>query len=73
MNIAVLPRLSSMGHELDTSPECFGELQSSIDLVGDTAALRQRMADDGRIYLSKFLDRDAVMDVREVVTNRLAE
>jgi hypothetical protein len=37
-------RLTSNGHELDLSPECFGELRSSIDIVDDGEALRQRMA-----------------------------
>jgi hypothetical protein len=65
-------RLTSNGHELDLSPECFGELRSSIDIVDDGEALRQRMGEEGYLYLPDFLNRDEVLQARYVMTNRLA-
>lgn len=37
--------LTTLGHELDTSPQAFGELVASNDLLDDPPALRQRMAE----------------------------
>ena len=39
--------LTSLGQELDTSPEAFGELRRSDELAHDMQALRDRMAEDG--------------------------
>jgi len=64
--------LSAVGMELDLSPECFGELQSSLDIVDDAAALQHRMAEDGYLYLPGYLDRDEVLEGRREVLRRIA-
>lgn len=69
---STLPRLTASGHELDLSPECFGELRSSIDIVDDSAALSQRMEEDGYLFLPGYLNRDEVLEARHVMTSRLA-
>jgi hypothetical protein len=66
------PRLTASGHELDTAPEHFGELRSSIDLIDDVSSLKQRLAEDGYLYLPGYLDRDEVLEARAVITDRLA-
>lgn len=65
-------RLTALGVELDLSPAAFGELRDSTDLLSDPAALRERMARDGYLFLPGFLDRAAVLAARRVVTDRLA-
>ncbi len=72
MTTATLPRLVAHGHELDTSPQCFGELRSSADISDNSAALRERMQQDGYLYLPDYLDREQVLDARHVCTQRLA-
>jgi Phytanoyl-CoA dioxygenase (PhyH) len=66
------PRLTASGHELDKAPEHFGELRSSIDLIDDVSSLKQRLAEDGYLYLPGYLDRDEVLEARAVITDRLA-
>jgi len=66
------PRLTASGHDLDTSPEHFGELRSSMDVIDDVAALTQRIEEDGYLYLPGYLDREEVLDARAVITDRLA-
>lgn len=66
-------RLRSCGHELDTSPECFGALRDSTDVLDDEAALRERMMEDGYLYLPDYLKREEVLDARRVITTRLAQ
>ena len=66
-------RLTSLGLELDLRPESFGELQSANELLPDPVALRQRMADDGYLYLREYLDKQQVLATRAEVTRRLAE
>lgn len=73
MSTVTFPRLISSGHELETSPDTFGELRSSIDIVNDIEALRQRMADDGYLYLPGYLDRDLVFEARQEIVSQLAE
>lgn len=67
-----LPRLTTLGLELDTSPACFGALRSSEHLANDVAGLRERMQEDGYLYLPGYLDRDEVLAARQVVVERLA-
>lgn len=73
MNTRTLPRLTAQGRELDTSPEAFGLLRPSLDIADDAEALRARMQSDGYLYLPGYLDRAEVLDVRRVLTDRLAE
>lgn len=66
------PDLTSSGQALDMSPACFGELRSSAALVDDVAALRERLREDGYLYLPGYLDRGLVLQARQVITDRLA-
>ena len=59
--------LSCLGHEIDTSPEAFGQLASSRDLIGNPEALRQRINEDG------YLNIDEVMAARRTVCQKLDE
>lgn len=66
------PKLVSSLHEIDTSPARFGELRISTDILDDADALRQRMLEDGYLFLPGYLDRDLVLEARNVITDRLA-
>jgi hypothetical protein len=72
MPISDIPRLTALGQELDTSSECFGELQSSRDILGDAAALRARMQEEGYLYLPGYLEREEALAARRVMLERLA-
>ena len=72
MSTLTWPRLTAQGRDLDTSPEAFGILRPSLDIVADAEALRGRMRDDGYLFLPGYLDRTEVLDVRRVLTDRLA-
>lgn len=63
--------LRSRGHLLDTSPAAFGELRPT-DPAAAAADLRQRLADDGYLYLPGALDRELVLTARRDVLKRLA-
>jgi hypothetical protein len=65
--------LTSLGQDLDTSPEAFGELRRSDEIAHDMQALRARMAEDGYLYLPGYLDRDLVLEARRVLCHQLAE
>jgi hypothetical protein len=67
-----LPKLTSQGLELETSAESFGLLRDSADVLEDPGTLRERMAEDGYLYLPGYLDRDLVLRARKSVTDRLA-
>ncbi len=62
----------SQGLELDMRPSCFGELECSSSLLGDAEQLRDRMRDNGYLFLRGFLDRNDVLDARREVVDRLA-
>lgn len=72
MSTMTFPRLTSFHQELDTSPECFGILRSSMDILDDAPLLRERMQEDGYVYLPGYLDREEVLESRRVVTAKLA-
>ena len=57
------------GHQLDSAE--FGFFAESTNHIDDPAILRDRMREDGYLYLKKFYDRDAVLAARSVVTDRL--
>jgi len=65
--------LRSLGRPLDTAANALGELRDSGPVAGDPVALRERMAEDGYLYLRGYLDRDAVLAARAEITRRLAE
>jgi hypothetical protein len=59
----------SRGYPLD--PLGLGRFTDSSDLLGDPARLRQRVQDDGYLYLPGFFKRADVLAARQVVTDRL--
>lgn len=72
MTLTAVPQLTSGGYTLSTEPEYFGELIDSSDLVGNDAALRERMHTEGYLYLPGYLDREEVLAVRRNTAERLA-
>lgn len=70
--MVTLPSLYSCKLELDSSPEAFGELRPSADHIDDTAVLRQRLDEDGYLYIPGFFNRDLILGARASVAQRLA-
>lgn len=66
------PPLTAMHKPISTAPEAFGLLEPATDVADNPAALRERMARDGYLYLPGYLDRDEVLGVRRVMVERLA-
>lgn len=64
--------LTSLGHELDTSPSAFGELVSSADHLHNPAELNRRLVEDGYVYIPGFFDPALIDAARASVTARLA-
>jgi len=50
-----------------------GELRGSSDLLDDPQALRQRLADDGYLYLPGLIDRDVVSRARATILGYMDE
>src|ERR1043166_2833878 len=71
MTLAVPHPLRNVGKQLDTSPEHFGQLRDSNDILNDLPALKARMASDGYLYLPGLMDKQKVLAVRKHVTDRL--
>jgi hypothetical protein len=69
---AILPRLTASGQAIDTSPDRFGTLENSIERLDEPDALRERMREEGYLYLPGYLDRDEVLAARQVIAERLA-
>src|SRR5262245_25231693 len=66
-------QLTSNGHKLDVSAETFGELRESNDCLHDVSLLRERMAEDGYLFIRGFLDPQWVLDARQQVVEWLAK
>ncbi|MFM1851024.1 MAG: hypothetical protein RIS54_708 [Verrucomicrobiota bacterium] len=73
MSTLTLPRLTAHNLTLDTSEEAFGFLRSSEHLLGDPAALRARLEDDGYLFIRNFLPKDIVRTARLSILQRLAD
>ena len=73
-NTTTLPDviLRSRGQALSRDENSFGFLADSSAIRHDIPALRERFAADGYLYLRGFFPREAVLDVRREVTDRLA-
>lgn len=63
----------SQGREIDTRPESFGELQCSASLLGNPEELRNRMQENGYLFLRGFFLREDVLAARRTVVARMAE
>ena len=59
-------------HELDTSPEAFGELRDSSGFRDQPEVLRARLAEDGYLFVPGFFNRNLIQAARVAVTDRLA-
>lgn len=71
--LASLPdKLLSNGLVLSTAPEDFGYLIDSHPLLGNAEALRQRMDQDGYLYIRDFFDRNLITAARRSLTEKLA-
>jgi hypothetical protein len=68
-----IPRLTSLGHELDLSDGAFGWFRDSRPLLDDPAALRDRFAEDGYLYLTDALDQVHVEAARLRLLEQLSE
>src|SRR5579862_726951 len=64
------PQLTSGGHALNLRQ--VGALRDSSAITTDAPALRQRMSEEGYLYLPRQLDRDLVFEARAEMTRRLA-
>ena len=60
-------------HELELGGEHLVELKESTELVGDPAALSDRLAEDGYLFIRGFHDPDLVGDARRDVLTHMAE
>jgi hypothetical protein len=67
------PTLKAQKRELDLSPEHFGELRRSMDVIDDADVLRARMAEDGYLYLPGYLIRDEVIEARRACLRKMAD
>jgi hypothetical protein len=72
MNLQEIPALSSVGRPLDASETAFGELRDSSWLSGDHEALRERMEEDGYLYLRGFFEREQIMAARRSILEQAA-
>ena len=60
---------TSRGYPLDMQE--FGFLNDSSSFLDDPGQLQERLDEDGYLYLPGFFERDAVLEARRVVTDRL--
>lgn len=56
---------------LELGEDAFGSLKSSTGIIRDPKMLRERLLEEGYLYLQGFLDRDAVLRARDSITKRL--
>jgi hypothetical protein len=63
----------AQGRPLDPRPDALARLRSSAEVAGDVGVLRDRLREDGYLYLPGFLDPDAVLRARHDVLHRMAE
>ena len=59
-------------HQIDMSPEAFGDLRESNDILDDAAALQERMGSDGYLFLRGVLAVDRVLGARRTVLELLS-
>lgn len=64
--------LTSLGHELNLQPHAFGSLRSASDCLHQPEVLRQRMQEDGYLYLPGLLNAELVWQTRQELSEQLA-
>lgn len=67
-----MPLLISAGEPLDITEDALGILRDSSPLLGDPNALRERMSEEGYLFLPGLLNREDVFAARREVLSRLA-
>lgn len=72
MSLNVQTSLWSNDCPISTTPDKFGPLRRSDNVLDDLSALRGRMGEDGYLFLPGFFSRDLVMRARRSVTDILA-
>jgi len=60
-------------HELELGSDALVELRESTDIRDDPAALRERLAEDGYLFIRGLHDPDRVRDARADVLEHMAE
>jgi hypothetical protein len=69
--LTALPQIYSYGHALDMDEDKIGLLRDSSGAIDDVEELRQRLEQDGYLYMNGVLDKDLVMDARRSLTDRM--
>ena len=70
---STLPPLRSLGRELDPASEAFGFITASNDILDQPAALRERLEEDGYLYIQNFFDPELILAGRRSIFERLAD
>ena len=70
-NNAHMPPVSSLGIQLETAPEAFGELRDSSDDRHNMMKLRRRLAEDGYLVLRAMFDRTVVEEAQREALDSL--
>lgn len=65
-------QLTSNKIKLNQSPQAYGELHSSNELLDKPLFLRKRLEDDGFIYIQNFFDKDQIQQVRQDILRTLS-
>ena len=73
MTTLTLPKLTARGQAVEATTEKFGRLRSSTEIMDNPPALRERMREDGYLFLPGLLNRADVQAARAVIVDRLAE
>ncbi|MCE0498954.1 MAG: phytanoyl-CoA dioxygenase family protein [Methylacidiphilales bacterium] len=63
--------LTSRGYELDIRPGSFGEMVRSDNILNDTSALKERLKQDGYLYIPGFFPREDIQLARTEILRRL--
>lgn len=66
-----IPALNSYGRALDMDQ--VGPLRSSTDVADDIPELRQRLEEDGYLFMKGYLDREKVLSARASIISQLAD
>ena len=64
--------LTSRGYELDSRPESFGELLRSDTILHDPKALRERLAEEGYLFVPGFFAREDIQATRSELLRRVS-
>ncbi len=65
-------KLFSNGVEMDLSPDKFGELRESNDILEDAAAIRARMEEEGYLFFRRLIEPSVVLEARKEVLLKYA-